>query len=504
MLFNSFDFIIFFPVTILFYYLFPVKFRNAWLLVASIFFYACFDLRCVAVLFGVITCSYFGGRFIESAEGDGLKKAILAVTVLLCIGALGVFKYLDFFAGNINRLSGYFGMSVNKSPFSLIVPVGISFYTFKSVSYVTDVYHKKIPAEKNYIKYSLFVSFFLQITAGPIDRADNLLKQINTPTVFNERTFRDGILLMLWGYFEKMAVADRIGGIVDAVYSDYTSYSGAAIVYATICYGIQIYADFSGYSHISIGAAKLFGLNVKENFKQPYLAVGIKDFWSRWHISMSTWFKDYVYIPLGGNRKGRVRKYINNMLTFLLSGLWHGSAWNYIAWGGLHGLYHIIEAGIGRIKEGFVSVLREQGIIKNEAGVNREGNKRTFSRHLFNMVVTFIMVDYAWLFFRAEGLGMALKMTKKIFTDFRLYTVMGDWIYGLGLPELCVRSILAYVIILFAVDVVHENGISIIKLLDKQGLIFRWLCYVFIVLFIVLIAVQNMGQGSADFIYFKF
>jgi D-alanyl-lipoteichoic acid acyltransferase DltB (MBOAT superfamily) len=277
---------------------------------------------------------------------------------------------------------------------------------------------------------------------------------------------------------------------VDAVYNDHTSYSGAVIAYATVCYGIQIYTDFAGYSFISIGAARMLGFRVPDNFRQPYFATDIRDFWSRWHISMSTWFRDYVYIPLGGNRKGKARKYLNNMITFLLSGLWHGSSWNFVAWGGLHGIYHLISG----MTSGFRSRLNEKLKIK----------ENTFGRRLFHILLTFIMADYAWLFFRAGSLSTALDMTKRMVTDFRLYTLSGDWIEVFGLPEASIGSIPLALLITAAVDILHERDFSLIRWLDEQGVIFRWICYIGSTLIVLLAAVQNLGQSTGEFIYFRF
>ena len=423
-------------------------------------------------------------------RGSGRRRAVMICSVILCIGTLGVFKYLAFAVSNLNTVLSHFHISLTAPSVSLIVPAGISFYTFKAVGYNVDVYRYRQKAEKSFVSYALFISFFPQIVAGPIDRADNLLKQINEYRSFDAEDFRTGALIMLWGYFEKLVIADRIAGIVDAVYNDHTSYSGAVIAFATVCYGIQIYADFAGYSSISIGASRMLGFRIRDNFRQPYLAVNIRDFWARWHISMSTWFRDYVYIPLGGNRKGTARKHLNNMITFLLSGLWHGSSWNFVAWGGLHGLYHLIS--------GLTSGLR------NKLCVRLKTDENTFGRRLFHTMVTFIMADYAWMFFRAGSLSTAVDMTRRILTDFRLYTLSGDWMEVLGLPAPSLRSIPAALAILMLVDILHERGFGFIKWLDEQGPVFRWLVYIGASLTIMLAAVRNLGQSTAEFIYFRF
>lgn len=488
MLFNSLNFILFFPAAVLLYWIVPVRYRYVWLVLASYFFYACFDVRCVPILAGMTLVTYLAGRILEKDRSG--RKWVMICTVIACLMTLGVFKYLLFFTDNLVRLLARINISLPAPSFSLVLPVGISFYTFKSVSYVADVCKGKIKAENNFLKYALFISFFPQLVAGPIDRADSLLEQIGREHRFNGDDFRVGSLLMLWGYFEKLVVADRISGIVDAVYNDHASYSGAVIAFATICYGIQIYTDFAGYSYLSIGAARILGYRVADNFRQPYLAVNINDFWKRWHISMSSWFRDYVYIPLGGNRKGKMRKYINNMITFLLSGLWHGSSWNFVVWGGLHGLYHVF-SGI---------TLNVRNRINDRLDIDKE----TFGYRFFHALMTFALVDYAWMYFRAGSLSMALDMTRRIVTDFRLYTLSGDWLSGLGLTDAMLGSIPAAFLMVLSVDILHERGLSIIRWLDRQGGVFRWMCYIGAVMLIMLAATQNLGESTGAFIYFRF
>lgn len=489
MLFNSLNFIIFFPVTIIVYYLIPKRYRYIGLLLSSWFFYGCFGLNCFLLLLGFTAVTYLGGRLI-AGKNTGKSKGIFILCIVFCLSMLGLFKYFEFAIRNINSVLGLFHTGSTIPSYSMMLPAGISFYTFRSMSYLIDVYRKKVEAEKNFLKYALFVSFFPQIVAGPIDRADNLLKQINAPLDFDEEDFRKGFLLMLWGYFEKLVIADRLGILVNTVYDNYKAYSGAAILFATIMYGLQIYTDFAGYSYISIGVSRMMGYRVKDNFRQPYFATGIKDFWSRWHISMSTWFRDYLYIPLGGNRKGRLRKNINNMLTFLASGLWHGASWNFVVWGGIHGLYNVISDATSEFRE--------------KIAKKTHFDKQRFSGRLFKGIITFILADYAWMFFRAGSLMEAFDMTVRIFRDFRLYTICGNWIYDQGLSTMSLRSLLPALIALFAVDVTHEKGIMISDLFDKQGVCFRISCYVFGVLLIMLAAVQNLGRSSAGFIYFRF
>ena len=487
MLFNSLNFVIFFPIILIIYLLLPDRFRRLWLLAASWFFCACFDPRCLIVLLGITLVTYAGGLLLKKT---GKNRTVFVCTTALCLLTLGIFKYLGFITGNINAILARVHVSLSLPAFSLFIPAGISFYTFKGISYAADVYKGRQEAESSFIDHALFIGFFPQLTAGPIDRASSLLKQIKEPYRFDEEDFKTGALLMLFGYFEKLMVADRISIIVDRIYDNHMSYSGAAIALATICYGIQIYTDFAGYSYISTGAARILGFKVADNFRQPYLATDIRDFWRRWHISMSSWFRDYLYIPLGGNRKGRYRKLVNNMITFLLSGLWHGSAWNFVVWGGLHGLYNIASD--------LTSDHRKK--LNDKFGIR----ENTFGRRVFRIVMTFTIVDYAWMFFRAGSLSNAISMTGKILRDFRLYTISVEFIKESGIAGPMLNSIILSLICVFFVDILHEKGFSIVKWLEEQGTVFRWLCYMAAVLAVILGAVQNLGQSSNAFIYFNF
>ena len=488
MLFNSLNFIIFFPIVLFIYWCIPDRLRRIWLLAASWFFYACFDIRCLFILIGITIITYTGGRVLGRIKDH--RKVITICLISVCIGLLGIFKYLTFFTELLNEALHKFHMSLSLPVFSLIIPAGISFYSFKAVSYIVDVYRNEQAPEESFIDYAVYISFFPQIVAGPIDRAYSLLAQIKESRTFKESDLRTGALLMLYGYFEKFLVADRISLIVDAIYDNHTAYSGAAIAMATICYGIQIYADFAGYSYLSIGAARILGFKVSDNFRQPYFAVGIRDFWKRWHISMSSWFKDYLYIPLGGSRKGKRRKTFSNMITFLLSGLWHGSSLNFIVWGGLHGIFHLMAELTGTRRK---TICEKYGI-RND----------TFGRRLYKVIMTFLMVDYAWMFFRAKDLATAVDMTRRILTDFRGYTLSREFIFSLGFPEAYLNGMVLAASVMIFVDILHERKLSIIKWLDEQGIVFRWMCYMAATLTVFLGAVQNLGQSSNSFIYFRF
>ncbi len=299
---------------------------------------------------------------------------------------------------------GKIGFTLNIPAFDILLPVGISFYTFQALGYTIDVYRGDIYAEKNILKYALFVSFFPQLVAGPIERSKNLLKQINRPVLFNIENVRYGLFTMAYGLFLKLVMADRIAIIIDPILENYESYHGMIIAMCIVLFAFQIYCDFHGYTQIAIGSAKVLGYDLQENFNSPYLAINIKDFWRRWHISLTTWFTDYIYIPLGGNRKGKARKYINTIFVFLCSGLWHGASWAYVTWGGVNGLYLVIYD----LFKPYATKINQYLKINTKALLWR------ISGGLF----TFLLVDYTWLYFRAKGIHAALRIQLKIIEDF--------------------------------------------------------------------------------------
>ena len=348
MLFNSFEFLIFFPIVALVYLVMPKKVRYLWLLAASYYFYMGWNAQ-YAILIAVSTLiTYVCGLALDALSGKdapraGLyRKLVVAAGVAGNLGILMFYKYFDFALENINALGGLFSWPEVSNRFDIILPVGISFYTFQALGYVIDVYRGDTVAEKNPFRYALFVSFFPQLVAGPIERSGNLLKQVQEvplKKLWDYSRIAKGLMVMLYGYVLKMVIADRVAIVVDQVFDHYDSYGSFELLLGAAGFSIQIYCDFASYSLIATGAALVMGFTLMENFNAPYFAVSIRDFWSRWHISLSTWFRDYLYIPLGGNRKGRWVKYRNVLITFLLSGLWHGASWNYVVWGGIKGLY---------------------------------------------------------------------------------------------------------------------------------------------------------------------
>ena len=375
MLFNSIEFIIFFPIVTLLYFLIPFKFRWLHLLIASCIFYMAAIPSYILVLFTLIITDYFAGRKIESTSN---KKLWLIISIAANIGILGFFKYYNFFISNINSAT-----AANFSLLHVALPIGLSFHTFQSLSYTIEVYRGNQPAVKHFGYYALYVMFYPQLVAGPIERPNHMFPQLFEKHSFSSQNLYEGLRLMAWGFFKKIVIADRVGGYVDAVFNNPGQVNTINIWVAVIFFSIQIYADFSGYSDIAVGAARCMGYQLMVNFNRPYFAKNIRDFWRKWHISLSSWFRDYVYIPLGGNRKGKLRKHFNILITFSLSGLWHGAGWTFIVWGFLHGIYIVL------------------------ADLFTFSFHKRLSTRILQFLVTGLCIEFAWIFFRANSLHAA-------------------------------------------------------------------------------------------------
>lgn len=334
MTFNSIEFMLFYPIVFAIYWVLPHKFRWFVLLISSYYFYMSWSPRYVVLILFTTIISYVAALLLEKTQVDAMKKYILIGTLMACLGVLFFFKYFNFIGESITDILSMFSIDMHPMTVSLLLPVGISFYTFQTLSYVIDVYRGDTEAEHHFGIYAVFISFFPQLVAGPIERTNNLLPQMKSEKTFDYNMAIYGARQMLWGFFKKLAVADVVAVYVDNAYADLASCTGFDLCMAIFLFTVQIYCDFSGYSDIAIGTAKLLGVNLVKNFSSPYFAVSVKEFWSRWHISLSAWFRDYVYIPLGGNRCSKTRHYLNLLITFLISGLWHGANWTFVAWGG--------------------------------------------------------------------------------------------------------------------------------------------------------------------------
>ena len=474
MLFNSLSYAIFLPLVFIIYWLLPNKYRWVLLLIASYYFYMSWNAKYVFLIFITTFTSYLCAILIEKNREH--KKLILIITLLVCLGILFVFKYFNFFFESINYL---LGNKLHSISLNLLLPVGISFYTFQTLSYCIDVYRGNIKAEKHFGYYATFVSFFPQLVAGPIERPDNLLPQLRKEKEFDYNKAVYGLKLMTVGFFKKIVVADNLAYYVDMVYNDLSYYQGFALVLAAFFFTIQIYCDFSGYSDIAKGSAKLLNIDLMDNFKTPYFSTTIKEFWSRCHISLSSCFKDYVYIPLGGNRCSRLRHYFNLLATFLVSGLWHGANITFVSWGGIHGLLQILE-DIFHIKK----------------------NTKTYSFSWFiRVILVFMLMSITWVFFRASNLHDALYIFRHMFdgiTNLRSYIVSGLYSFGVKAPYL-LTMLAIYLIPLFIIDYINVKH-DALTILNNKPMAIRYLAYFVMLLMILLLHYV----GEVNFIYFQF
>ncbi len=474
MLFNSLSYAVFLPVVFAIYWFLPYKRRWVLLLVASYYFYMSWNPKYAVLILGTII-SYVSALVLGKC-GNKQKKIILIGTTVVCLGVLFVFKYYNFAIESAVAFLKICSFNINPTALNLLLPVGISFYTFQTLSYVIDVYKGKIKPERHFGYYATFVSFFPQLVAGPIERTDNLLPQIKKKHNFDYTLATYGLKLMAWGYFKKIVIADTLAVYVDKVYNHLTWYSGFSLVAATFFFTLQIYCDFSGYSDIAIGSAKLMGINLMTNFKSPYLSSSVKEFWSRWHISLSTWFRDYVYIPLGGNRGGKFKRNRNILITFLVSGLWHGANWTYVIWGGIHGTAQIVEKGCKKLRE-------ETPILKAA-----------------KIILVFAFCNIAWVFFRVNAIG-------------DIGYIFTHWMDGIHSPILYLKSGLvdmgidkerllkiSFVLMpLFLYDYVSLKE-DVIETISQEKKPIRYLFY-FTIITIILCFRAN---SEAVFVYFQF
>ncbi|MDR1399524.1 MAG: MBOAT family protein [Treponema sp.] len=505
--FNSWQFLLFFPVVTALYWALGrvcgasrrTLVKQAFLLVASLFFYACWNPAYLVLIVFSVLITWISAYYME--DKPLRKRLILVVSLTLNLMVLFFFKYYNFFADNLSFVSG----GTILPTFNVLLPVGISFYTFQSLSYSIDVYWGTVQAERNLITYALFVTFFPQLVAGPIERTGNLLPQFKADHGFDYNRVTSGLKLAAWGMFKKIVIADRVALYVDAVYSEAAVYPAASLALATFFFAFQIYCDFSGYSDIAIGCARVLGFKLMSNFRQPYFAHSVADFWRRWHISLSSWLRDYIYIPLGGNRRGVPRQAFNLLITFLLSGLWHGAAWHFVAWGTLHGVFQLA----GRAtSDGRSSIWCKLGIANSRLA------------HIAAVCVTFALVCIAWVFFRANTIGDALLICAKFAA---LPSELASYVRQLpqtGLIE-TVRAAfqlgnnVAHPIKLFGISACGLSFMAIAALLlvdwwtrtrpgttliMRKPLMLRWAGYYALVLVVLL----SWSTDSSEFIYFTF
>ena len=478
MLFNSLDFAVFLPIIfILYWFIFNknIKLQNLLIVCASYLFYGWWDWKFLSLIFFSTLIDYFIGRKLFTEEKTTNRKILLWSSIVINLGFLGFFKYYNFFIENFITAFTFFGCNINANSLNIILPVGISFYTFQTLSYSIDVYKKKLEPTKDFIAFAAFVSFFPQLVAGPIERATNLLPQFYKKRTFNYSNAIDGLRQILWGLFKKVVIADNCADYANLIFNNYTDYSGSVLVLGAVFFAFQIYGDFSGYSDIAIGTARLFSFNLMQNFAFPYFSRDIAEFWRRWHISLSTWFRDYLYIPLGGSKGGTFNKIKNTFIIFIVSGFWHGANWTFIVWGALNAIY-------------FLPLLL---LNKNRQNIDivAYGKFIPSINDFFKIIITFSLTVFAWIFFRAENLSHALNYISGIINP-TLFT------YPSILPIKLISMMLFFVLIEWLQRTEKHalcfNGKTI-------PLIFRWSLY----LVIAFLIASFFGKANS-FIYFQF
>lgn len=478
MLFNSINFAIFLPIVFLIYWFLgdkKLKFQNILLLLSSYFFYACWDWRFLFLLIFSTFLDYYTGIKMSNTKNIIIKKIWFWLSISINIGFLGVFKYYNFFASSFVELLSTFGLHANLYTLNIILPVGISFYTFHGLSYVIDIYKDRIKAERNIVDYSLFVSFFPLLVAGPIERATHLLPQIKQNRIFDYKKAVDGLKQIFWGLFKKIVIADQCAELANLAFNDYNNHSGGTLVLGAVMFALQIYGDFSGYSDIALGTARLFGIELLRNFSYPYFSRDISEFWRRWHISLSTWFKDYLYIPLGGSKGGKIATVRNTFIIFIVSGFWHGANWTFIVWGFLNALFII------------PSIIFNT----NRNNLNTVAENRSFPtiKEFIAIVATFSLTTFAWIFFRSENLSHAVGYLYKIFSD-------PQFIITFPVPKFLYFFIALF--ICFEWMGRHQKyALEVFALKWSRSL--RWVVY-----YLLIICIISFSGSNVQYIYFQF
>jgi len=477
MLFNSFSFAVFLPIIFCLYWFATksIKSQNILLLLASYFFYACWDWRFLFLLVFSTLLDYVTGIKMKESRAKKIKKIWLIISIGINLGFLGVFKYYNFFANSFAEAASYLGLHVNPSSLNVILPVGISFYTFHGLSYVLDIYNDKIKAERNFVDYSVFVSFFPLLVAGPIERATHLLPQIKRERTFDYANAVNGLKQILWGLFKKMVIADQCAEYVNIIFANHNSLGGSTLVLGAVLFAFQIYGDFSGYSDIAIGTARLFGIDLLRNFAYPYFSRNIAEFWRRWHISLSSWFRDYLYIPLGGSKGTMWVKVRNVFIIFIVSGFWHGANWTFIIWGLLNAIYIL------------PSILFQT----NRVNLNIVAQGKFFPsiKEFLNIIITFSLTVIAWIFFRSDSLKEAIAFISGIFHSSLL-----------SMPAIRPIYLFIFLILFLMIEWIgREKPFAIEVFFIKRARVVRWAFYIGLV-----IAIINYSGGQQQFIYFQF
>ncbi len=491
MLFNSLQFLIFFPIVVILFFSLPNRARNWFLLVASYWFYMSWKPEYIVLILLSTVVTFYCGYFMSKTNNELRRKALLALNLIINLGILFFFKYFNFFNTFLGNALREFNVNWGVPNFSILLPVGISFYTFQALGYSIDVYRRTVEPEKNFFTYALFVSFFPQLVAGPIERTGNLLPQFYEHKRFDCASAAKGLGIMLWGLFKKVVIADRLAVLVNIVYADPSAYSGVYLIGATVFFALQIYCDFSGYSDIAMGCAQVMGFRLMSNFERPYFAKSIAEFWKRWHISLSTWFKDYLYISLGGNRvasKGRL--YFNLFFTFLVSGLWHGANWTFVLWGALNGFYLVFS----RMTE------RWRNIFNAKIGLT----KLPHLHGALKIATTFFLACVAWVFFRAKNVNEAFYILHHSFADLFFGTAQTNSVATSGganaglSGQLYIAAMAVAILLIY--EIIQERYGNIFELLTRMKTGWRWAFYYLLIVVIILFGVFEQQQ----FIYFQF
>jgi len=482
MLFNSLNFVLFLPIVFILYWFVTkrnLKLQNILLLLSSCFFYACWDWRFLFLLAISILLVYYPGKLMVGAKKQKTKQLWLVLSIVFSLGFLGVFKYFNFFAESFTDLLSSFGLQVNSLSINVILPVGISFYTFHGLSYIIDLYKGRIEEEKDFINYAVFVSFFPLLIAGPIERATHLLPQIKNPRKFEYSKAVDGLRQILWGMFKKIVIADNCARFANIIFNNAEDYSGSTLVLGALFFTFQIYADFSGYSDIALGVARLFGIELLRNFAFPYFSRDIAEFWRRWHISLTTWFRDYIYIPLGGSRGGTWMKIRNTFIIFLISGFWHGANWTFVAWGALNAIY-------------FLPLMLTKNNRKNMEIV-AQGKTLPTIKEFIAMLATFGVTVFAWIFFRAENMGHAISYISEIFSSSLFtYPKFQDMAGAL-------TTIVLVIVFILIEWQGREQQYAIAQFGLKWRRPIRWALY-----YVIIAAILYFAGEEQQFIYFQF
>ncbi|MDB9873636.1 MBOAT family protein [Flavobacteriaceae bacterium] len=489
MLFNSIDFAVFFPSVFILYWCVSknLTLRNILILVASYLFYSWWDWRFLSLIIISSLVDFIVGQRLERTKNKNKRKGLLMTSLAVNLGFLFYFKYTNFFIETFVDAFTLFGKELEISTLHIILPVGISFYTFQTLSYTIDIYRGSIKSTKNGLAFFSFVAFFPQLVAGPIERASHLLPQFFKTYKFNYNQVKSGLLLIAFGLFKKMVIADRAAVVVNQVYNNPTEYSGVETILATVLFAFQIYCDFSGYSDIAIGTTRTMGFDLTKNFNRPYFSKSITEFWHRWHISLSTWFRDYVYIPLGGSKNGKYKTYANLFIVFVVSGLWHGAAITFLIWGAIHGLIIVLE----KATAGFRAPICEK------LGINQ----KKVSGKIVYTITTFIIVCFAWIFFRANTFNDAVLLIGGILKNNYIILFTED-LYKIGLErnELIILGLSIVSLLVF--EIMNKKQ-KISKVLQEQPIVFRWSVYLLIGFVILIFGVYG-NNDTSEFIYFQF